>query len=284
MRKLLILAFLIGSAWLCCSLPIHPQAKLSGTAELSGTATLSSVSAAVPLVVKNEASIDNGLASVVTNYNPFTVNAAGDLLVIGVTEGVSVNSSDATPVAFCDSTGSSACSGAYTGWSSTDAFTTGTTTVTSTSAYTSVTFAWTCKVTAGVQYFSVAFNSASVSVDETVTVYDVSHNVKAGCHDASGYVTAATIGSTIVSSSFSTAVANEIGIALFADNNNCGPDFSGSAISPYSMDTKASSCSSMLGAPAHTIYTATQSSVTGGFNTGNSSGDTNGALRVETWE
>ena len=259
---------------------IFGQSTVNGPAKISGPATLPAPSTGSALVFKRSASFDSGtVASVSALDLGAPVSAAGDLVVLNFTEASAASPTIGTPTAVCDSTTSGTCT------SSASTYTFGATTCQPPgSGYSCTTIAWTCNAAANVRYFSATLNSSATAVDETVTIMDVKHNVTSGCADAQPTGTiSSSMPSTLTSNSYSTSVANEIAIAVYGDDNNCGPSWTGSFGSGFTLTAIASACSSMLGASEYQIYTSTQSGVTASFTAGNSAGNPV-SMRVTTFE
>lgn len=211
------------------------------------------------ITFRRSASFDNGVITTTTPIMDLgaTVNGAGDLVIVGVTFG-----SNGIINTVCDSTTNTTCSSSASTYS---------TTTKNCNGGICTQYAYTCNAAASVRFFTVSITGGAN--DMTVTLLNASHSVTSSCLDAHPTAITTTAGATLTSNTYSTAVANEIAFSLMSDDNNCGPSWTGSAGTGFTLAAIASACSSMLGAGEYKIYTTTQSSVTSTLTTGNSSGN-----------
>jgi len=205
-------------------------------------------------------SFDSGTASPIGPLDFGSAISSTSLIVLSVTTG---GDGGTIVSSICDSTTNATCSSSASTWSSLTKLASG--------GSPNTQFWYTCNAAASTRFFTVTLNGAE---DETVTISAFNHSVTSSCADAHPTGITGTAGATLTSNTYSTAVANEVALSSMADDTNCGPSWTGSAGSGFTLANIASACSSMLGATEYKIYTTTQSSVTSTLTTGNSSGNT----------
>jgi hypothetical protein len=229
-------------------------------------------SAGNTIVIQHVKTADSGTTGTVFVDLGSVIHGVGDMLVVGVTE--SIGTTGVPSITVCDATTNSTCNGVGT----TDTFTAASSTcVWGSAQFTGAKLYYAVATNASVRYFG--FSTTGANVDETITIWDISGLPTGALDTTACNDTTTPAGASFVSSTYSTAAANEIAIALFGDDNNCSSSFTGTAGTGFTLTSLAGvSCSSMLGASETQIYTSIQSSVTAAINTGNSSGNAHTVL------
>lgn len=215
--------------------------------------------------LKHQVTVDGG-----TTATPAAIDVGG-AAAGGEAEIVAIATAGTTITSVKDCASSGACGTALSSW----------TIMTQTSGTAAnVTFAYTCNAVATSRWITVVLGS---SKDEVISVWQVGHTVTSSCQDKSATTSVASGATLTTSPAYTTSVANEFALALMADDANCGPSWTGTAGSGFTLGTAASACASMLGAPEYQIYTTTQTSVNATLTTGNSSGNPM-VMQVVTFE